>query len=73
MRKRSISLNGHRTSIALEDVFWEALDAFAKKDGKSLPGLIAEIDRTRLNDTPPPGLASALRVYTLKRIQRETL
>lgn len=71
MHKRSVSLNGHRTSIALEDVFWEALDGFAKADGRSLPSLISEIDRARLNEAPPPGLASALRVYILRRIQRE--
>lgn len=70
MRKRSVSLNGHRTSIALEDVFWETLDGFAKADGRSLPSIISEIDRARLNEAPTPGLASALRVYILRRIQQ---
>ena len=67
MRKRSVTLNGHRTSIALEAEFWDALDAFAAADGKSLAQLIARIDRDRLKQPPPPGLASALRVYVLKR------
>ncbi|MBI1365627.1 MAG: aryl-sulfate sulfotransferase [Alphaproteobacteria bacterium] len=67
MRKRSIAIKGHRTSIALEPAFWEALERLAKRDGRSLPQLIAEIDRARLAETPPPGLASALRVYALKR------
>jgi len=69
MRKRSLSLNGHRTSIALEPEFWAALDAFAKADGRSLPALISRIDRARLDADPPPGLASALRTYVLKRTQ----
>lgn len=69
MRKRSITLNGHRTSIALESDFWDALERFAQADKRSLASLISEIDRTRLQETPPPGLASALRVYTLRRVQ----
>lgn len=73
MRKKSISLNSHRTSIALEDEFWEALEGFAATDERSLPSLITEIDRARLNDTPPPGLASALRVYVLRRTQSAAL
>ncbi|MBL4619798.1 MAG: ribbon-helix-helix domain-containing protein [Alphaproteobacteria bacterium] len=68
MRKRSISLKGHRTSIALEDAFWSALEEFATSDECSLPQLIYEIDRTRIKETPPPGLASALRVYVLRRL-----
>ncbi len=69
MRKRSITLKGHRTSIALEDAFWTALEAAANEDGRSLAALIAEVDRARLKETPPPGLASALRVYVLQRLQ----
>ena len=77
MRKRSLSLNGHRTSIALEPEFWTALERFAKADARSLPSLISEIDRARLDPTPPrnapqnapQGLASALRVYVLTRTE----
>ena len=77
MRKRSISLNGHRTSIALEPEFWTALERFAKADERSLPSLISEIDRARLDgaqpqnlpQSAPQGLASALRVYVLTRTQ----
>jgi predicted DNA-binding ribbon-helix-helix protein len=67
MRKRSITLKGHRTSICLEDEFWTALETLARQDGRTLPGLISDIDRARLKDSPPPGLASALRVYVIKR------
>ncbi len=68
MRKRSVTLKGHRTSIALEAEFWDALERFAKADGKSLARLIARIDQDRLKLDPPPGLASALRVYVLRRV-----
>ncbi len=69
MRKRSITLKGHRTSISLEEEFWEALERFAEADGRSLPKLIYDIDRLRMKQNPPPGLASALRVYALRRVQ----
>jgi predicted DNA-binding ribbon-helix-helix protein len=68
MRKRSLAIEGHRTSISLEPAFWDALERLALADGKSLPSLIGEVDRRRLLETPPPGLASALRVYALERL-----
>ncbi len=68
MRKRSISLKGHRTSVSLEDEFWRVLEEFAASDDRSLPQLISEVDRIRIKETPPPGLASALRVYVLRRL-----
>ncbi len=67
MLKRSITLKGHRTSISLEEEFWDALERYAAADGQSLPKLIYEIDRSRMKQNPPPGLASALRVYALQR------
>ncbi|MEO1243130.1 MAG: ribbon-helix-helix domain-containing protein [Pseudomonadota bacterium] len=71
MRKRSITLKGHRTSISLEDEFWETLDALAAADERSLPKLIYDIDRARMKQAPPPGLASALRVYVLRRVRND--
>ena len=73
MRKRSIAIKGHRTSVSLEPAFWEVLDGFAQEDARSLPSLIAEIDKRRLAQSPTPGLASALRVYALKRAGGENL
>ena len=60
--KRSLSLAGHRTSIALEPAFWAALTAIADARALTLTGLIAQIDSTR---TPEQNLASALRVFAL--------
>jgi predicted DNA-binding ribbon-helix-helix protein len=61
LEKRSFSLSGHRTSIALEPEFWAALTTLATQTG-ALAALIASIDATR---TPEQPLASALRVYAL--------
>ncbi len=65
LEKRSVSLNGHRTSIALEPEFWAALAAAAARSGISLAALIARIDSERAAGAPERGLASALRVYAL--------
>lgn len=69
MRKRSISIRGHRTSILLEPEFWAALDAAALRRKVSLPALVAEIDQARMKSSPAPGLASALRVFALAEMQ----
>lgn len=61
MRKRSLSIAGHRTSIALEPQFWDALETIAAERDISLPTLIAEIDEQR-EDT---NLSSSIRVAVL--------
>jgi predicted DNA-binding ribbon-helix-helix protein len=61
LKKRSFSLSGHRTSVALEAEFWAVLDECAGRAGLSLAGLVAKIDATR--EARP--LASALRLYAL--------
>lgn len=60
--KRSFSLAGHRTSVALEPEFWDVLTDAARARGSALGALVADIDALR-----PPGraLASALRVFAL--------
>ena len=61
--KRSFSLAGHRTSVALEPAFWEVLRAAAQSRGIGLSGLVAMVDAERDGTTP---LASALRVLALR-------
>jgi len=60
--KRSFSLAGHRTSVALEPEFWEALSRLAARRGRVLSALVAEVDASRSADRP---LASELRVHAL--------
>ena len=62
MKKRSVKIAGHATSITMEDEFWDALKSLAEKQGRPLSALIAEADATR----GPRNLSSALRVYALK-------
>jgi predicted DNA-binding ribbon-helix-helix protein len=62
LRKRSVLLSGHATSIALEPEFWSVLDRMAKAEGLSLAGLIGRIDEAR----DGRGLASACRVAALE-------
>jgi predicted DNA-binding ribbon-helix-helix protein len=59
--KRSVTLSGHDTSLALEPEFWAVLDAMAKADGVSLTRLIRRLDEGR-GERP---LASACRVAAL--------
>ena len=66
LRKRSILLAGHATSVALEPEFWAVLDDWAKTDGISLAGLIQRLDAGR-GRRP---LASACRVAALQRAQQ---
>ena len=61
LRKRSVNLAGHATSLALEPEFWAVLDAAAAKDAISLAALIGRIDEGR-GERP---LASACRVFAL--------
>lgn len=63
LEKHSISLSGHRTSIALEPEFWDALREIAGREGLALAALIARVDSGRL---PAQPLASALRVFVLR-------
>ncbi|MCH8082464.1 MAG: ribbon-helix-helix domain-containing protein [Proteobacteria bacterium] len=61
IRKHSITIAGHRTSVTLEDVFWRALREIAQTRGLSLAALIEEIDENRQT-----GLSSALRVFAMQ-------
>jgi predicted DNA-binding ribbon-helix-helix protein len=62
MRKHSLVIAGHRTSISLETAFWEALHDLARQKGVSVAALAAEIDQQR----GAANLSSALRVHLLQ-------
>ena len=61
LKKRSVTIAGHRTSIALEPEFWAVLEAEAEKAKISFASFVAKIDRER-GERP---LASALRLHAL--------
>ena len=72
MRKRSITIHGHQTSVSLEDEFWDELAALAEQRKVSLNALVTEVDKAR--DTRKAGngnLSSALRVYVLQQAKRK--
>ncbi len=60
VRKRSVNIAGHATSVSLEDAFWTALKEIAETQGLSLAALVAEVDLRRTGN-----LSSALRVHVL--------
>ncbi|MEI6801175.1 MAG: ribbon-helix-helix domain-containing protein, partial [Pseudomonadota bacterium] len=63
--KHSLTLRGHRTSVSLEQAFWQEFRSVADRQGRSLNDLAAQIDAGR-GDI---GLASAIRVYVLTTLQ----
>lgn len=65
MKKRSIKLLGHSTSITLEDEFWNALKKIAMEKEKAIIDLIEQIDKERLNTNSANNLSSALRIFIL--------
>ena len=67
--KRSITIARHRTSISLEDAFWQALGRLAKADGRSVADLVSEIDRQRESCRSSTSLSAAIRLYVLERLE----
>lgn len=65
--KRSVAIEGHRTSISLEPVFWDMLKAAAEDRDVPVSALVAEIDAERIQSNTPPGLASAIRVWLVSQ------
>lgn len=71
--KRSVEVAGHKTSISLEPLFWQALRDAAAARGVPLNALIAEIDAQRIAATHPPGLAGALRLWLMANRDQPSL
>lgn len=63
--KRSIVIHGHKTSVSLEDAFWNGLKNIAHAESVSLSKIVAEIDKTRQHGN----LSSALRLFVLERVR----
>ena len=66
-KKHSLTLRGHRTSVSLEDEFWDAFREIAARDGRAINELAARIDEARGTET---GLASAIRLFVLADLRR---
>lgn len=61
--KRSLTLHGHRTSVSLEDEFWQAFRDIARAHDLGINELAAQIDDARGTET---GLATAIRLHVLR-------
>jgi predicted DNA-binding ribbon-helix-helix protein len=62
LKKRSITVAGHRTSVSVEEPFWQALGEIAAAESASIAATIAAIDRDRPADV---SLSAAIRVFAL--------
>jgi predicted DNA-binding ribbon-helix-helix protein len=65
--KRSLSIAGHRTSVSLEDPFWQLLQAEAKAGDVSVAALVESIDRARRGTN----LSSAIRIHLVTRLMEK--
>ena len=67
IKKRSVDIAGHRTSVSIEAPFWDALRDIATRRKTSVNDLIAVIDGKRDGN-----LSSAIRVFVLRELQKPT-
>lgn len=66
IKKRSVVIAGHRTSVSLENAFWDGLRQIATDDSKSVNQLVTEIDAGRSGN-----LSSAIRTFVLQRYMKQ--
>jgi predicted DNA-binding ribbon-helix-helix protein len=64
--KRAITINGRRTSISLEEAFWECLKDIAAHQHLSVPELVSKIASNRKRGN----LSSAVRLFVLDHYQQ---
>lgn len=69
LKKRSLMLSGHDTSVALEPEFWQVLESMALQQALPLPVLVTRLDAER---SPGQSLASFLRVRALGWVRGQT-
>lgn len=72
LKRHSLSLGGHRTSVAIEDAFWREIQRIAQERNISVARLVAEVDAARAGEDPPPNLGSALRLFVLAELKART-
>jgi predicted DNA-binding ribbon-helix-helix protein len=65
--KRSIVIGGRKTSISLEDEFWNGLKAIARQHQRTLSAMVGEIDQHRRGN-----LSSAIRVFVFDNLRAQT-
>ena len=65
--KRSIILNGHKTSVSLENEFWDGLHEIANLQKTKLSALVQQIDRERSNRN----LSSAIRIFVFNHFRAQ--
>ena len=63
--KRSVKIDGHKTSICLEDAFWSSLKAIAQAQGATVAQTVTTIDKTR----EQANLSSAVRLFVLDQVR----
>ncbi|MEP3116351.1 ribbon-helix-helix domain-containing protein [Nisaea sp.] len=63
IRKRTVTVSGHVTSVSLEEAFWDVLKGIAAARDLSINSLVSEVDATRSGN-----LSSALRVFVLSEL-----
>jgi predicted DNA-binding ribbon-helix-helix protein len=66
IKKRSVSLAGHLTSVSVEDEFWAELKRLAAREGLTVTALLTRLDAER-----PGNLSSAIRLHVLKALQSQ--
>ena len=65
--KRSIIINGHKTSVSLEDAFWSGLRRIAQDKDTTLSNMVGEIDLNRRNGN----LSSSIRLFVLNHVRTQ--
>lgn len=67
IKKHSVNLGGHKTSISLENIFWDQIKNLAADRGVTVNQLLTEIDHDRTGN-----LSSAARVFVLENVRNKT-
>ena len=72
LRKRSVTLAGHRTSLSVEQVFWDELKSLAAEEKTSLQSLIERLDQERIREGGTTiSLSGAIRVHVVERLRQK--